>query len=75
LPNNDVYNVALFNNELLVATKDGLGKINNVTSKKSEKPIFDVFYESKIKKLEIPTDQKFSQDKTVIQNYNSPKIK
>lgn len=39
LPNNDVYNVALFNNELLVATKDGLGKINNyLINKKSDQP-------------------------------------
>lgn len=75
LPNNDVYNVALFNNELLVATKDGLGKINNVLlQKKSDKPIFDVFYyESKVKKLEIPTGQNLVKIKLVIQNYNSPK--
>lgn len=75
LPNNDVYNVALFNNELLVATKDGLGKINNLLlQKKSDKPIFDVFYyDSKIKKLEIPSYQNLVKIKLAIQNYNSPK--
>lgn len=75
LPNNEVYNVALLDNELLIATKDGLGKISDVLiQKKSDKPFFEVFYTNvKAKKIKISTDQNLVKIKLVIQNYNAAK--
>nr|WP_315153930.1 histidine kinase [uncultured Flavobacterium sp.] len=45
LPSNDVNNVALFQNNLFIATSDGLGKINNeIINKKAVQPILNIFY-------------------------------
>lgn len=75
LPNNDVYNVALFEEELLVATKDGLGKINiNFIEKKSDQPIFNVYYNAKtIKNLTIDSDLNSVKISLKIQNFYSIK--
>ncbi|WP_310379755.1 histidine kinase [Flavobacterium sp.] len=75
LPNNDVYNVAVFENELLVATKDGLGKINNfLVQKKSDQPVFDVYYNfNKINKLTIDSQLNSIKFSLKIHNFYSPK--
>ncbi|WP_310556053.1 histidine kinase [Flavobacterium sp.] len=75
LPNNDVYNVALSENELLVATKNGLGKISyNLVKKNSDKPIFNIFYYSKkIKKLVIDSELNSIKISLKIQNFQSTK--
>ncbi len=82
LPNNDVYNVAVFEKELLVATKDGLAKIDfDLLTKKAEKPKTSFFYDDfktqKIKqidkKINIEVRQKSIQIFLKIQNFNSIK--
>lgn len=82
LPNNDVYNVAVFDKELLVATKDGLAKLDfDLLSKKTEKPKTSFFYDDlktqKIKqidkKINIEVRQKSIQIFLEIQNFNSIK--
>lgn len=75
LPSNDVNNVALFQNNLFVATKDGLGKINNeIITKKATRPILNVvFREQRINTLEIPTEADAVDLQLQIQNFYSAK--
>jgi hypothetical protein len=75
LPNNDVYNVALFDNELLVATKDGLGKVNNsLIEKKSDRPIFDIFYNlKKNQNIDIEAKKNSIKINLKIQNFYATK--
>ena len=82
LPNNEVYNVAVFGTELLVATKNGLAKIQkNELSQKSEIPKLQFFYKeyksniSKpiLSKIEVSTLQKQIEIQVQIQNFNSKK--
>ncbi len=82
LPNNDVYNAAIFEKELLVATKDGLAKIDfDLLTQKNEKPKTNFFYtdfktQQKWhinKKINIEVRQKSIQIFLEIQNFNSIK--
>ena len=75
LPDNDVYNVAEFNNQLLVATKDGMAKINtNLLSQKSEKPSLKLVYKSKIcNKIKVPSENELVKIELKIQNFNDSK--
>lgn len=75
LPSNDVYNVTQFNHQLLVATKDGLAKINaTLILKKSTKPVFNVLYNAKIEsKIEISSDEELVKLEFKIQNFEAPK--
>ena len=75
LPNNDVYNVSLFENELFVATKDGLSIIdNNLITKKSDQPIFDVFYNAKkFRDLTIDSDLNSIKLSLKIKNFYATK--
>jgi sensor histidine kinase YesM len=75
LPSNDVYNVALFNNYLLVATKDGLAKIrSNLINKKSVKPFLTIFYNSKItSKILVAAQEESVKLEFKIQNFEAPK--
>ncbi|WP_395054738.1 histidine kinase [Flavobacterium sp.] len=72
LPNNEVYNVALFNNELFVATKDGLGKINfSLIKNKSQKPIFKIIYNDlSVTKINVKNNQTIVKLNLDIQNFN-----
>lgn len=75
LPSNDVYNVTLFNNYLLVATKDGLAKISiNLIKKKSVKPFLSIFYNSKItSKILLAAQEESVKLEFKIQNFEAPK--
>ena len=75
LPNNEVYNVALFNNELFVATKDGLGKINyNLIKNNSQKPLFNIFYNDTLTtKIKVGYNQTIIKLNLEIQNFNAVK--
>jgi ligand-binding sensor domain-containing protein len=73
LPSNDVYNVTRFNNYLLVATKDGLAKINSyLILKKTKKPLLEVFYESKKQNnINISADESVIKLELKIQNFEA----
>ena len=75
LPDNDVYNVAEFNNQLLVATKDGLAKVNtDLLLQKSEKPSLNLIYNSKIcNKISVPSNNELIKIDLKIQNFNDSK--
>lgn len=75
LPNNEVYNVALFDNELLVATKDGLAKIaTSLIFAATEKPKLDLYYKEIIAtKIVSPSKQELIKIELRIQNFNSVK--
>lgn len=75
LPDNDVYNVAEFNNQLLVATKDGMAKINaHLLSQKSEKPSLKLVYKSKVcNKITVPSNNELVKIELQIQNFNNSK--
>lgn len=82
LPNNEVYNVAVFQNKLFVATKDGLAKLDvNLILQKTQKPkisfFCDDFKSLKIDQIEkivaIAAAQKSLQIFLKIQNFNAAK--
>ena len=75
LPNNEVYNMALFNNNLFVATKNGLGKIEDVLlNKKSETPTFKIRYNNTItQNLNLKSNQGLVKLELEIQNFNAIK--
>lgn len=75
LPNNDVYNVVEFNNQLLVATKDGLAKIDKkIVFESAKKPELNLFYNNK-NETEIVSSakQELIKIELRIQNFNSVK--
>lgn len=71
LPNNDVYNVAILENELLVATKNSLAKIEtSLLEKKAIKPIIQVLYNNNItNKIALKTEQEHIRISLKIQNF------
>ena len=71
LPNNDVYNVAVLDKELLVATKNGLAKIEtSLLEKKSIKPIIQVLYNNNIaNNIALKTEQEHVKIRLKIQNF------
>lgn len=82
LPNNEVYNVTIFENKLFVATKDGLAKLDlNLIRQKTQKPKLSFFYNDfeslKIKQIEktvaIAAAQNSFQIHFKIQNFNAVK--
>lgn len=75
LPSNEVYNVTQFNNQLLVATKDGLAKINaDLILKKSKNPVFSILYNAKVEsKIKIPYDDELVKLEFKIKNFEAPK--
>jgi ligand-binding sensor domain-containing protein len=75
LPNNEVYNVSMYGNELFVATKDGLSKIDaNLAFSASEKPKLRLFYNQRIvKKIASPAKQELIKIELRIQNFNAVK--
>ncbi len=75
LPNNEVYNVALFGNEMLVATKDGLAKIETkLVFTASEKPKLNLFYNDVIAtKITSASKQELIKIELNIQNFNAVK--
>jgi Histidine kinase/Two component regulator propeller len=82
LPSNEVYNVELFENQLFVATKDGLAKLDfELISQKTEKPKTTFFYNdfktNKLKQIEskitIPVQQKSINLFLKTQNFNALK--
>ena len=82
MPNNEVCNVAVFENKLFVATKDGLAKLDvNFIAQKTQKPKISLFYDDlkslKISQIEktvaIAATQKSMQIFLKIQNFNAAK--
>lgn len=75
LPSNDVYNVTRFNNQLLVATKDGLAKIaDNLIFKTAKTPKMDLVYNNEISnKINAPSKQELIKIELRIQNFNAVK--
>lgn len=82
LPNNEIYNVEIFENELFVATKVGLAKLDyEMISQVTEKPKITFFYSDfktqktkQIgKKITIPVQQKSIELGLKIQNFNAAK--
>jgi ligand-binding sensor domain-containing protein len=75
LPDNDVLNVTLFKNELLVATKGGLAKIDNyLIEKSSVSPTIEIFYNDIItQKIYLKTKQESLKISLKIQNFNHSK--
>ncbi|HCQ12326.1 MAG TPA: hypothetical protein DIU01_03510 [Flavobacterium sp.] len=75
LPNNEVYNVALFGDELLVATKDGLAKIAiSLIFSSSVTPKLELFYKGKITtKIISSSKQELIKIELRIQNFNAVK--
>ena len=75
LASNEVFDAEILNNELFVATKSGLAKINlNLANLKTEKPTFDVLYRSKkINNITIKCDQNYVKLNLEIQNFNAVK--
>ncbi|MBX9806185.1 MAG: histidine kinase [Flavobacteriaceae bacterium] len=75
LPSNDVYNVTQFDHQLLVATKDGLAKINtDLILKKSKKPAFNILYKAKVESsIKISSDEELVKLEFKIQNFEAAK--
>lgn len=75
LPNNEVYNVALLDKNLFVATKDGLAKIDtNLVFAASEKPKLELFFNNAIvTKIISPAKQELIKIELRIQNFYSDK--
>ena len=73
LPSNDVYNVAVFNGDLFVATNNGLAKIGDeMAIKKSIKPSFEILNKKKINdKIELTSNQQFTSIQLKIKNFNA----
>jgi len=73
LHSNDVYNVALFKDELFVGTINGLCKIENaLVVGKSKSPVFDILYKNKpCSLLKIPKEVDSVELQLVIQNFYS----
>ena len=71
LPANDVYEVAVYNKNLFIATNNGLVKIEeSVCSKKTAKPKFTVMYNQKeINQVQLPADQESVAINLKIQNF------
>lgn len=75
LPNNEVYNAILFENDLWVATKDGLAKIKtNLIFSASQKPKLQLYYDNKITtKINLPNNQEVLKIELKIQNFSAVK--
>ncbi len=72
LPNNEVYNAEFLNNELFVATKNGLAKIaTTAVFKPSQKPKLQLFYNNKVVgKIQSVSKEKAIKIDLKIQNFN-----
>ena len=75
LPNNEVYNASFYEDNLFVATKDGLAKIRtDVVFEASEIPKLELFYNSKIiSTIKSSSSQEAIKINLKIQNFNAIK--